>query len=53
MLFSFFWAPEGRKLVTYRAKDLAAAKSLFRKDFPAHAKYMGEVGINWPDPLKP
>jgi hypothetical protein len=47
--FSFWWAPEGRKLATYKAKDVKEAKSFFRKDFPQHAKFMGEVGINWPD----
>ena len=48
-LFSFFWAPEGRKLVTYKAKSLDQAKAWFRRDFREHAKYMGEVGINWPE----
>lgn len=41
--FAFFWSPEGRKLATYKARSLKEATASFRKDFPEHAKYMGEV----------
>lgn len=44
-MFTFFWSPEGRKLATYRAKNYKEARTMFRRDFPAHAKYMGEVYV--------
>lgn len=43
--FAFFWSPEGRKLATYQAKSLGDARASFRKDFPEHARYMGEVYV--------
>ncbi len=43
MKYSFFWSPEGRRLATYEASSLDEAKARFRKDFPQHAKYIGEV----------
>lgn len=43
--FSFFWSPEGRKLATYKADNIKDARARFRKDFPSHAKYMGEVYV--------
>jgi hypothetical protein len=43
--FTFVWSPEGRTLTTITAASLTAAKREFRKQFPAHAKYMGEVYV--------
>jgi hypothetical protein len=43
--FAFFWSLEGRRMVAYKSKTLEDAKALFRKDFPQHAKYMGEVYV--------
>lgn len=46
MKFTFGWAPEGRTLTVIEAKTLKQAKTEFKKQFPAHAKYMGEVWID-------
>lgn len=43
--FAFFWSPEGRCLASYRAKTLKEATADFRRDFPQHAKFMGEVYV--------
>lgn len=43
--FAFFWSPEGRCLRSYRARSLDEARAMFRRDFPEHAKFMGEVYV--------
>jgi hypothetical protein len=43
--YAFFWSPEGRRLATYRATSRAEAVASFRRDYPEHAKYMGEVYV--------
>lgn len=43
--YAFFWSPEGRCLRSYKANSLDEARASFRKDFPQHAKYMGEVYV--------
>lgn len=43
--FAFFWSPEGRRLATYKAKDITEARRMFRQAFPRHAKFMGEVYV--------
>jgi len=43
--FTFFWSPEGRPLVIVHAIDIKEARGEFRRQFPQHAKYMGEVYV--------
>jgi hypothetical protein len=43
--YAFFWSPEGRKLTTIIASTLRNARAQFKRQFPQHAKYMGEVYI--------
>ena len=45
MTYTFFWSPEGRKLFTVKAASIKEAKAVLRKQFPQHAKYMGEIYI--------
>lgn len=40
--YRFYWSPEGRKLGTY-VGTLRQARAQFRREFPRHAKFMGEV----------
>ncbi len=42
--FDFYWSPEGRKLISIKTQyGLTAAKAEFKRKFPQHARYMGEV----------
>jgi len=41
--YTFYWAPEGRQLCTIGATTIDKAKAMFKRRFPAHAQYMGEV----------
>ena len=40
--YSFYWSPEGRKLGTYTG-TLRQCRAQFKREFPRHARYMGEV----------
>lgn len=43
--YRFFWAPEGRPLCDVVARTRAIARAEFRRHFPTHARYMGELWI--------
>ncbi len=45
MQFRFIWSPEGRPLITIRAKSRADAVVEFKKKYPSQARYMGEVYV--------
>ncbi len=40
--YTFYWSPEGRKLGTYIG-TLRQCRAQFKREFPGHAKFMGEV----------
>lgn len=41
--YEFYWSPEGRRLCSIAAATKREARAEFKRRFPAHAKYMGEV----------
>lgn len=40
--YTFYWSPEGRKLASYTG-TVRACRVQFKREFPRHAKFMGEV----------
>lgn len=44
--FTFYWSPEGKKIVSYLATSLSEAQRWFKRDYKtSYAKYLGEVYV--------
>ena len=52
MIYTFYWAPEGKPLLNVEAPSYKVARKICRKEFPFHAKYMGEVYTDLDKPIE-